>query len=75
MKLLVDDLEPDDSVAIVTYAGSAGTVLEPTKGPRGQDRRGAGEPFGRRLDSRSGRYSPSLPARRAELRQGRRESA
>jgi Ca-activated chloride channel family protein len=31
MKLLVDDLKPDDSVAIVTYAGSAGTVLEPTK--------------------------------------------
>ncbi len=31
MKLLVDDLKPDDRVAIVTYAGSAGTVLEPTK--------------------------------------------
>ncbi len=31
MKLLVGDLQPDDSVAIVTYAGSAGTVLEPTK--------------------------------------------
>ncbi len=31
MKLLVDGLKPDDSVAIVTYAGSAGTVLEPTK--------------------------------------------
>ena len=31
MKLLVGDLQPDDTVAIVTYAGSAGTVLEPTK--------------------------------------------
>jgi Ca-activated chloride channel family protein len=31
MKLLVDTLSPDDTVAIVTYAGSAGTVLEPTK--------------------------------------------
>jgi Ca-activated chloride channel family protein len=30
LKLLVEELEPDDSVAIVTYAGSAGTVLEPT---------------------------------------------
>jgi Ca-activated chloride channel homolog len=31
MKLLVDTLSPDDVVSIVTYAGSAGTVLEPTK--------------------------------------------
>ncbi|MBI3672094.1 MAG: von Willebrand factor type A domain-containing protein, partial [Rhizobiales bacterium] len=31
MKLLVDTLAPDDTVAIVTYAGNAGTVLEPTK--------------------------------------------
>ncbi len=31
MRLLVDQLQPDDSVAIVVYAGSAGTVLEPTK--------------------------------------------
>jgi Ca-activated chloride channel family protein len=30
LKLLVDGLSPDDSVAIVAYAGSAGTVLEPT---------------------------------------------
>ena len=30
-RLLVDRLEPDDTVAIVTYAGKAGTVLEPTK--------------------------------------------
>ena len=29
-KLLVDTLKPDDTVAIVVYAGSAGTVLEPT---------------------------------------------
>ena len=30
MKLLLDGLEPEDTVAIVTYAGDAGTVLEPT---------------------------------------------
>lgn len=30
-KMLVNSLRPDDRVAIVTYAGSAGTVLEPTK--------------------------------------------
>ena len=30
-KLLLDALAPDDAVAIVTYAGSAGVVLEPTK--------------------------------------------
>ncbi|NND65467.1 MAG: VWA domain-containing protein, partial [Gammaproteobacteria bacterium] len=30
MRLLVDNLEPKDTVAIVTYAGNAGTVLEPT---------------------------------------------
>ncbi len=29
-KLLLDTLAPDDTVAIVTYAGAAGTVLEPT---------------------------------------------
>lgn len=31
MKLLLDSLEPDDTVAIVTYAGNAGVALEPTK--------------------------------------------
>jgi Ca-activated chloride channel family protein len=31
MKLLLDTLGPDDTVAIVVYAGAAGTVLEPTK--------------------------------------------
>ena len=30
-KLLVSSLKPDDTVAIVAYAGSAGTVLEPTR--------------------------------------------
>ena len=30
-RLLVDTLDEDDTVSIVTYAGSAGTVLEPTK--------------------------------------------
>ncbi|MDH3596785.1 MAG: VWA domain-containing protein [Rhodospirillales bacterium] len=31
MKLLLDTLGPEDTVAIVVYAGAAGTVLEPTK--------------------------------------------
>ena len=30
MKLVLDSLKPDDTIAIVTYAGSAGTVLEAT---------------------------------------------
>ena len=30
-RLLIDTLDPQDTVSIVTYAGSAGTVLEPTK--------------------------------------------
>ena len=31
MKMLLDSLNPDDTVAIAVYAGAAGTVLEPTK--------------------------------------------
>ncbi len=31
MKLLLESLDPEDTVAIVTYAGNAGTALEPTK--------------------------------------------
>ena len=31
LKLLLDSLAPDDRVAIVTYAGSAGVLLEPTR--------------------------------------------
>ena len=31
IKLLLETLKPDDTVAIVVYAGAAGTVLEPTK--------------------------------------------
>lgn len=30
-KLLLSELQPDDTVGILVYAGSAGTVLEPTK--------------------------------------------
>ena len=30
-RLLLTSLHPDDTVAIVTYAGSAGTLIEPTK--------------------------------------------
>jgi len=31
MRLLLDSLEPDDTIGIVVYAGAAGTVLEPTR--------------------------------------------
>lgn len=31
MRMLLDSLSPDDTVGIVTYAGYAGTALEPTK--------------------------------------------
>ncbi len=31
LRLLLSSLKPDDTVAIVAYAGSAGTVLEPTR--------------------------------------------
>lgn len=31
LKMLLETLKPDDTISIVTYAGSAGTVLEPTK--------------------------------------------
>lgn len=31
-KLLIDQMDEQDTVSIVTYAGSAGVVLEPTKG-------------------------------------------
>ena len=31
LKMLVDTLQPDDTVSIVVYAGAAGTVLEPTR--------------------------------------------
>ncbi|MFH1158086.1 MAG: VWA domain-containing protein [Pseudomonadota bacterium] len=31
LKMLVETLNPEDTVGIVVYAGSAGTVLEPTK--------------------------------------------
>lgn len=47
-RLLVEQLRPEDSVAIVTYAGHAGTALEPTPGSRKDkilaaiDRMGAG---------------------------------
>lgn len=31
LRMLLDSLSPDDTVGIVVYAGSSGTVLEPTK--------------------------------------------
>ena len=34
LAMLVEQLRPEDSVAIVVYAGAAGVVLEPTRGSR-----------------------------------------
>lgn len=31
MKMLVEQMNPDDTISIVVYAGAAGTVLQPTK--------------------------------------------
>ena len=31
LKLMLDNMQSDDTISIVTYAGSAGTALEPTK--------------------------------------------
>ncbi len=31
LKMLLDTLQPDDTVALTVYAGSAGTILQPTK--------------------------------------------
>lgn len=31
LKMMVDNLSPEDTIGIVVYAGNAGTVLEPTK--------------------------------------------
>jgi len=31
MKMLLDSMQPEDTISIVTYAGSAGTALQPTK--------------------------------------------
>ena len=36
LKMLTNQLNPEDSVAIVVYAGAAGTVLKPTKGDNKQ---------------------------------------
>lgn len=36
-RLLVDQLRPQDHVAIVVYAGAAGTVLEPTSGDKKEE--------------------------------------
>ncbi len=39
--LLVDQLEANDTISIVAYAGSAGVVLEPTKATREEPRSSA----------------------------------
>ncbi len=41
LSMLLDQLRPDDSVAIVTYAGRAGTLLEPTPVSRREEIRAA----------------------------------
>jgi Ca-activated chloride channel family protein len=41
MKMLVDQLTPEDKVTIVTYAGAAGLALPPTSGDRKEDIRTA----------------------------------
>ena len=58
-RLLVDKLRPDDTVSIVTYAGTAGTVLEPTKASeQGED------PAAHRQPRRRAARPPARPASR-----------
>ncbi len=45
LRMLVEQMDEDDSIAIVAYAGSAGTVLEPTKGSERHKILGAIERF------------------------------
>ena len=61
-RLLVQNLEPDDTVAIVVYAGAAGTVLEPT--PARRERRSSRPSSGSRPAARPpGRRASSRPTR------------
>jgi len=41
LEVLLDELRPDDTVAIVTYAGNSGVLLEPTPASRRQEIRNA----------------------------------
>ena len=67
-------LNPDDTVSIVTYAGNAGTVLEPTKvSEQREDPDGDRHADARRLDGRRGGHPRGLSAGRTVLRQGRRQ--
>ncbi len=53
--MMLNELRPEDQVAIVTYAGSAGEVLAPTAASdKHDDPGGAGAVAGRRLDRRAG---------------------
>ena len=72
LRLLVERLQPQDSVAIVTYAGAPGTVLEPTAGTdKHKILRGARAARRRRLDGRRRRASARpMSSPEAQLRQG-----
>ena len=59
--LLVDQLRPDDRVAVVVYAGAAGLVLPSTPGDRkGRYSGGTGRPAGRRQHCGRGRAEAGL---------------
>ena len=75
LRMLVDELKPEDTVAIVTYASGSGVALEPTKvadkakilAAHRRARRG-------RLDRRRARHSGRLPPGRKQFRQDGRQS-
>ena len=73
LDMLLDQLAPTDTVAIVTYAGHAGTALEPTRSARSAGSEAVIDRARRRRQhGRRRRHPPGLSARRAELRpQGR----
>ena len=73
-RLLVRQLNPEDTVSIVTYAGEAGTVLEPTKvSERAKILSAIDNLRAGRLDRWRSGHRGSLPACAAVLRRGRRQ--
>ena len=69
LELLLDELGADDTVAIVTYAGYAGTALEPTRASEKRKILGGHRPARRRRQHRRRRgHPPGLCARRGQSR-------
>ena len=73
LAMLLTQLAPDDRVAIVTYAGHAGTALEPTAASDKRKIAGVIERLDARQHRRGRGHSAGLCAGRAEFRSQRRQ--